>query len=71
VLLADHLKEATESTVLRLHSSLEKVNQEANRGYDISFSYGVVEFDPERHSAIETLLEDGDKLMYQSKKSGR
>lgn len=46
---------------------LEKYNQEANRGYGISFSYGIAEFDPEQHHTVEALLADGDSLMYKCK----
>lgn len=69
VLLANHAKETTERTIARLRQSLENINREAHRGYDISFSYGTVEFNPNVHSTIETLLSEGDKLMYKEKKS--
>ncbi|HAN45958.1 MAG TPA: GGDEF domain-containing protein [Cyanobacteria bacterium UBA8156] len=69
VLLANHSKEETEKTVARLCQSLTKINQESNRGYNITFSYGVVAFDADNHRTIDALLEDGDKLMYQTKKS--
>jgi diguanylate cyclase (GGDEF)-like protein len=36
--------------------------------YQLSFSHGVVEYDAEKHAAIEDLLEEGDRLMYQHKK---
>lgn len=71
VLLTDHPKEATEGAFARLRRSLSQVNQEANRGYDISFSHGVVEFDSDKHHTIEAMLADGDTLMYQAKKSNR
>jgi len=61
--------DVTESTVARLNQSLDKFNQEANCKYDISFSFGVVRFDPDKHRTIEALLADGDTLMYQTKKS--
>ena len=48
--------------------SLRAYNQQAKRGYDISFSYGIVEFNHERHTTIEELLAEGDSLMYESKK---
>ena len=62
-------KENADNVVVKLCQSIEKYNQEAKRGYDIMFSHGVVEFNPEKHSTIETMLADGDSLMYALKKS--
>ena len=36
--------------------------------YQLTFSYGVVEYDVQKHASIEQLLEEGDRLMYQDKK---
>ncbi len=47
---------------------LEKNNREKNRGYDLSFSYGIVELDPNRHQSVDELLSDGDAMMYSEKK---
>ena len=69
VLLTNTSKKAAEEIVAKFRQSLEKYNQDANRGYDISFSYGIVEYSPEKHPAIETLLTDGDALMYERKKA--
>ena len=52
----------------RFSKSLEEFNQKANRGYSISFSYGIVEFDPEKHPSIDVLVTEGDSLMYECKK---
>lgn len=70
-LFTNQLIEAAEQSVARLRQSLDKINQESGRGYEITFSYGVVEFDADRHGTIEALLEDGDKLMYRNKKAGQ
>jgi diguanylate cyclase (GGDEF)-like protein len=68
VLLASTSKELAERIIARSRQSLEKYNQHADRGYDISFSYGIVDFDPDRHRTVEALLIDGDAMMYKSKK---
>lgn len=60
-------KDVAEDIIVRLKQSLDETNQ--NRDYDILFSYGIVEFDPDKHSSIESLLEAGDSLMYQFKES--
>lgn len=59
----------TEDVVSRLCQLVAIYNQEAKRGYDISFSYGVVEFNPEKHHTIDAMLADGDSQMYGRKKS--
>ena len=51
--------------------SLKKSSQEANRGYEITFSYGIVESNPEKHTAIEDLMVKGDTLMYEAKRTKR
>lgn len=62
-------KGQAEDIVARIRQSLVKQNLEANRGYDISFSHGIVEFDPGKHPTIEAMLADGDSLMYGLKRS--
>ncbi|MGB5520076.1 MAG: sensor domain-containing diguanylate cyclase [Gammaproteobacteria bacterium] len=52
----------------KFKKALNRYNQQASRGYDISFSYGVVEFHPDKHDNIEALLVEGDSLMYECKK---
>ena len=68
VLLTSTSKELAESIIARSRQSLEKYNQHADRGYDISFSYGIVDFDPDKHPTVEALLIDGDSMMYKRKK---
>jgi len=68
VLLTNTSKKPAEDVVARFRQSLEKYNQEAKRGYDISFAYGIVKFNPDKHHTIEALLADGDSLMYERKK---
>lgn len=71
VLLTNASKKLTGDIVARFEQSIEKRNKEANRGYDISFSYGVVEFDPDKHPTLQALLAEGDALMYEHKKAER
>ena len=68
VLLTNTSMKHAEDVVARFRQELEKYNQEAKRGYDISFAYGIVEFNPDKHHSIDTLLADGDSLMYEWKK---
>ncbi len=71
VLLANTSRIGAESVMERFGESLERYNQEAGRGYAISFAYGVVEFDPRRHQTVEALLADGDAAMYAHKQQLR
>ena len=64
MLLTNTSKESVENVVSKLCQSLAKYNQEAKRGYDITFSHGSAEFDPEKLTTIETMLADGDLHMY-------
>lgn len=69
MLLINTSKEHAENVVARLHQLVANYNQEAKRGYDISFSHGIVEFNPEKHHTIDAMLAEGDSLMYELKRS--
>ena len=71
VLLTNHSEAAAESAMARLQQALDATNEAEARGYDISFSYGLVEFDPKRHHTIGALISEGDSLMYKTKKARR
>jgi diguanylate cyclase (GGDEF)-like protein len=71
VLLGGTSKQQAEDVIEKFRHSLKKYNQEENRGYDVSFSYGIVEFNPEKNCAIEELLAVGDSLMYEVKNAKR
>ena len=49
--------------------SLDQFNQQTDRGYNLAFSYGVVEYNPALHQTLDVLLEAADSLMYKVKKS--
>lgn len=69
VLLTNTTKQQAEEVIGRFSRSLKKYNQEAQRGYDVTFSFGIVEFNAEKRPMIDELLADGDSLMYMMKKS--
>lgn len=71
VLLTNHSEAAAEKAMARLQRALDATNKAQARGYDISFSYGLVEFDPKRHHTIGALISEGDSLMYKTKKARR
>lgn len=69
MLLVNTTKEHAGRLVSRLRQSVENYNREARRGYDISFSHGIVDFDPQRHHTLDAMLADADALMYGHKRS--
>lgn len=71
LLLSDADKQQAEGVIARLHEALHQDDQAAQRGYGISFSHGIVEFDPQQPVAIATLLTQGDALMYRLKRAKR
>lgn len=71
ILLTGTSKEQAEAKIAKFKASLEARNIEANHGYDISFSYGLIDFKPEIHHSIEDLLSQADALMYKHKMQRR
>lgn len=53
----------------RLENAILSLNKSNMFEFEILFSYGVIEYQSHEHFSIRTLLEDGDKLMYQAKHS--
>ncbi|MBI5632591.1 MAG: diguanylate cyclase [Nitrospirae bacterium] len=53
----------------RLHKNIAQVNAQPGRSYQISISYGIAYYDPEQPCTIEELLNRGDRMMYENKKS--
>ncbi len=58
-----------ETVLARLHNNISLVNAQAGRSYQISISYGIALYDPEEPCTIGELLDRGDKMMYEHKKS--
>ena len=71
VFLVNSTRESAEDIVSRLQQSLEEYSQQANRGYQIGFSHGIVDLDAGKHGSLERLLAEGDLLMYEMKKRER
>lgn len=67
VLLTDTSLEPVKKTISRFRDSIERYNRESNRGYDISFSEGIVAIDHEKNISLELLLSQADSLMYEKK----
>jgi len=71
VLFPSTSKQSAAVVMEKFCNTIDKYNHEASRGYDITFSYGIVEFDPVKHDSIESLLSESDALMYECKKQKR
>jgi PleD family two-component response regulator len=48
---------------------MDLYNEQAGRGYDISFSEGIVTVDITQNQSVEELLESADDLMYKKKRA--
>ena len=70
MLLTNASKQQAERVIERLKKALLESNREARRPYELSFSHGIVEYDPTVHQSVEALLAEGDSLMYRSKHTG-
>lgn len=50
-----------------LEQAVRSHNQASQRGYELRYSAGLVEYDPRRHDTIAALMSAADALMYQQK----
>lgn len=71
VLFVNTTQQSAQEIVKKFRQSLEAFNLRENRGYEIRFSCGVVEFSRDKSSSIEDLLTEGDLIMYEEKKGKR
>lgn len=59
------------SIMARLQEILDERNATLQRGYDIRFSVGQIEYQPQRHESIDSLLAEADAAMYAHKQALR
>ncbi len=67
ILFADSLGDGSESIISRIKNGLKKIILREKLNYEIGFTYGIISYDPDKHSSLAELLEQGDALMYQHK----
>ena len=53
----------------RLQCAVDEVNRSSKSGYELLFSVGQVDFDPQRHRTIDLLLGEADERMYERKRN--
>ena len=68
VLLTNCDKSETQSILDRLANLVTAQNAIDKRGYEISYSIGITQYDPMMHTSISALLDDTDEKMYINKK---
>lgn len=68
VLLTNTSRQLAEETIKRFRKSIETYNQEGKRGYNISFSDGIVTVAGDEDRSMEVLLRKADSLMYEKKR---
>lgn len=69
MLLTNVDKNSAEDVIARLQQSLDEYTKVSNLDYEMTFSYGIVEYSIDKHHSIDALLEHGDSLMYEYKKA--
>lgn len=52
----------------RLQRNLDRHNQTVGRGYTLSMSVGIADYDPEHPCSVDELLNAGDRKMYKEKR---
>ena len=57
------------AVMARLQALLDERNASASRGYAIRFSVGQIEYDPQHHDSVASLLLDADRAMYVHKQT--
>ena len=68
VLMTNTSSEELENALQRLRQTVDRYNSKAQRGYDIAYSVGGVQFDAARHADIAALMAEADTRMYERKR---
>jgi diguanylate cyclase (GGDEF)-like protein len=68
ILLTDATKRLAEEVVKKLLHAKKEYNTNANSVYNLYFSYGIVQFNIDKHPTVEALLAETDTKMYIHKK---
>lgn len=71
VLMTNCTDEASKASLRRLEQAVDAHNRSSQRGYQIRFSVGAVDYEPIRHGSINAMLADADALMYERKRHGK
>lgn len=66
-LVTDHQGKTSETILARMKKSMDSLNSQKIRPYNLSISFGVIRYDPENPCSLDKLLEHADKAMYSHK----
>lgn len=66
-LLCSANHEIASKIIERFENYFSAYNRNSGNKYDIVFSYGIVEYDPQKHKGVEDMMKEGDQLMYEHK----
>ncbi len=69
ILLSSTTAKNAQLAISRLKDNLDLHNQTSLAGFDISFSFGLIELDYNKHQTLSDLLADADALMYEQKRN--
>ena len=69
IMFSDTSKDTAEIVVKRFEESMQDLCEQESLDYQIGLSHGIVEYNPDTHSSINDLLDEGDKLMYRQKQN--
>lgn len=69
VLLTNTSLQDAQELIERFRTSLTILNAGQHRGYDVSFSSGIVDVPPDKSYSIEELLDRADTQMYEKKRA--
>jgi diguanylate cyclase (GGDEF)-like protein len=69
VLLTNSSPKNAELVMGKFNKAIEEYNLQAMRGYDLSFTYGLIDYEPGKYSGIEAFLSASDAIMYERKKA--
>jgi diguanylate cyclase (GGDEF)-like protein len=68
VLITNSGNGAAEAAMKRLQRAVDRLNAKEQRGYELRYSVGKVNYQPVRHGSVEAMMADADQLMYEQKR---
>ena len=71
MLLVNSGKDEVPNALAHLERMVADFNRDSQRGYDLRYSVGALDYEPTGHDTIVDLMNSADVLMYQQKKLRR
>ncbi|QUH25731.1 GGDEF domain-containing protein [Serpentinicella alkaliphila] len=71
IIFSDIGIEEAKSILNEITKCITEYNHSNNNAYEISFSYGFSEYNPDEYKSIDDLIDKADNAMYQSKVKSR